>query len=96
MAQIRERGSAFMDQIDGRSVLIYIDPENNSPAAIFVNSARAEMNDKEVHLDNGAILRRGVLFDRNGRRQIAELPQQMFTRWYGFALTFPGCEVSGQ
>lgn len=96
MSQIRERGSAFMDQIDGRKVLIYIDPETNSPAAMFVNSAHAEMKDKEVHFDDGAILRRGVLLDRNGRRQIAELPRQMFTRWYGFALTFPGCEVSGQ
>jgi hypothetical protein len=96
MSQIREHGSAFMDQIEGRQVLIYIDPDTNSPAAMFVNSAHAATNDKEVHLDNGAILRKGVLLDRNGRRQVADLPQQMFTRWYGFALTFPGCEVSGQ
>jgi len=22
-------------------------------------------------------------------------PQQVFARWYGFALTFPGCEIFG-
>jgi hypothetical protein len=38
----------------------------------------------------------GVLMSRDGKRQNVERPQQMFTRWYGFSLTFPGCEVAGQ
>jgi hypothetical protein len=73
----------------GREVLIYIDSESNTPAALFVKSASAKMQDKEVLLDNGAVVRSGVLLDRAGKRLAAEHPQQTFTRWYGFALTFP-------
>jgi hypothetical protein len=85
-----------MDQLGGRQVLIYIDPETYTPAAMFVNASSAKMRDNEVLLDNGSVVRSGVLFDRGGKRQIAARPQQVFTRWYGFALTFPRCEVFGQ
>jgi hypothetical protein len=96
LERIRERGGAFMDQLGGRQVLIYIDPETYTPAAMFVNASSAKMRDNEVLLDNGSVVRSGVLFDRGGKRQIAARPQQVFTRWYGFALTFPRCEVFGQ
>jgi len=96
MERIRERGRAFMDQLDGRKVLIYIDPETNTPAAMFVNASWARMQNSEVRLDNGSAVRSGVLFDHRGKRRAAERPQQVFTRWYGFALTFPGSEVFGQ
>jgi len=96
MDRIRERGNAFVDQIDGRKVLVYVDPETFAPTALFVNSASARLQDNEVRLDNGQIVRSGVLLDARGRRQTAERPQQVFTRWYGYALTFPGTEVFGQ
>lgn len=94
--RIREHGRAFIDRLDGRKVLIYIDSETNNPAAMFVSAARAKMQDKEILLDNGAVVRSGVLFDRAGKRLAMERPQQIFTRWYGFALTFPGCKVFGE
>jgi len=96
MERIRERGGAFMDQLGGRQVLIYIDPETYTPAAMFVNASSAKVEDNEVRLNNRSVVRSGVLFDHGGKRQTAERPQQVFTRWYGFALTFPGCEVFGQ
>ena len=96
MSAIRERGRAFVDRLDGRSVLIYIDPESNVPGAVFVNAASAGIKGEEVRLNDGTVVRGGVVVARNGKRQKAELPQQMFTRWYGFALTFPGCEVAGR
>jgi len=96
VARIREHGGAFLDRLDGRPVLIYIDPESNTPAALFVKSASAKMQDKNVLLDNGSAVRSGVLLDRGGKRVGMERPQQIFTRWYGFALTFPGGEVFGQ
>lgn len=96
LQRIRERGRAFMDQLDGQKVLIYIDPETNNPSALFVNASSAEIQDNEIRLDNRSVVRSGVLFDRGGKRQTAGHPQQVFTRWYGFALTFPGCEVFGQ
>jgi hypothetical protein len=96
VAGIREHGGAFLDQLDGRPVLIYIDSESNTPAALFVKSASAKMQDKDVLLDNGFMVRTSVLLDRDGKRVEMERPQQIFTRWYGFALTFPGSEVFGQ
>ena len=96
MARIRERGGAFIDQLDGRKVLIFINAETNTPAALFVDASAAKMQDSEVHLGNGAMVRDGVLFDRAGKRLAMERPHQVFSRWYGFALTFPGCEVFGQ
>ena len=94
--RIREHRRAFIDRLDGRRILIYMDPDTNNPVALFVNAAGAKMQDNEVRLDNGAVVRSGVLFDRTGKRQAMERPQQIFTRWYGFALTFPGSEVFGQ
>jgi hypothetical protein len=94
--RIRKRDNAFIDRVDGRPVLIYIDPETFTPTALFVNAARAKLEKGEVRLDNGQVVRGGVLFDARGRRQNVDRPQQVFTRWYGFSLTFPGTEVFGQ
>jgi hypothetical protein len=96
VARIREHGGALLDRLDGRAVLIYIDPESNTPAALFVKSASAKMHDKEVLLDGGSVVQTSVLLDRGGKRLAMARPQQIFTRWYGFALTFPGCEVFGE
>jgi hypothetical protein len=95
-ARIREHGGAFLDRLDGRSVLVYIDPDTNTPAALFVNAKGAKVEDKDVALDNGFVVRSSVLMDRAGKRAAMERPQQIFTRWYGFALTFPGSEVFGE
>jgi len=96
VARIREKGGAFIDRLDGREVLIYVDPESNTPAALFVDSAGARMQDKDIVLDNGSVVQSGVLLNRGGKRLAIDRPQQIFTRWYGFALTFPGGEVFGQ
>jgi hypothetical protein len=91
---LRQRGGVMIDQIDGRSLLVYVEPETATPAAMFVRSKSAAMDGRDVRLDNGAIVRMGVLLDRNGKRLSADRPQQLFTRWYGFSLTFPGCEIA--
>jgi hypothetical protein len=96
VARIRERGGALLDRLDGRTVLIYIDSESNTPAALFVTTAAARVEGRDVLLDGPSVLRSGVLVDRRGKRVPMERPQQIFTRWYGFALTFPGSEIFGQ
>jgi hypothetical protein len=88
-------GEAFIDQVDGKKVLIYVDAETSTPAAIFVDAKKAERKGNDVRLDNGAVVRSGILLDKKGKRQNPDRPQQIFTRWYGFALTFPGSEVFG-
>ena len=93
MDLIRQRGEAFMDDLDGRRVLIYVEPESNTPAAIYVDARSATLEGKDVRLNNGVVVRSGALLGREGKRQKTERPLQNFTRWYGFALTFPGCQV---
>lgn len=95
MERIRERGDAFIDRVDGRTVLVYVDRESNVPAALFVDAERAAWEADDVALDDGSMVRSGVLVDPNGETHHVERPQQMFTRWYGFSLTFPGCDVFG-
>lgn len=95
MELLRKRGDAFIDQIDSRNVLIYVEPETATPAAIFVTAKVATLDGLEVRLDNGTVVRMGVVLDRRGRQLPIERPQQIFTRWYGFALTFPQCEIAG-
>lgn len=93
---IRARGEAFLDQIDGRSVLVYVDPDTFTPAALFVDATTATLDGKDVRLDDGRVVRSGMLVSAGAAGQAVEQPQQVFTRWYGFALTFPGTEVFGQ
>ena len=46
-----------------------------------------------LRLDSGEMVRGGALEDPQGKRLDAARPMQMFTRWYGFAYTFPECEI---
>jgi hypothetical protein len=94
MELLRQRG-AFIDRIDGLNLLVYVEPETSTPAAMFVRAKGAAMDGREVRLDDGSIVRMGILLNRDGKRQNVERPQQLFTRWYGFSLTFPGCEIAG-
>jgi len=96
MERIRARDGAFVDRIDGKNVLVYVDPESNTPAAVFVSARSAKREGQDVQLDDGSRVQSGVLVDRAGQRRPVQRPQQMFTRWYGFSLTFPGCEVFGE
>ena len=59
---------------------------------MFVNSTSACLDGAKIRLENGTV-RDGTLFDSRGRRVEAERPLQVFTRWYGFALTFPTTSI---
>ena len=57
------------------------------------NAKKAKMKDKDILLSNGQMVRSGVLIDKNKKNLIAEHPQHIFTRWYGYALSFPDPEI---
>lgn len=94
--RIREEGDVLIDQLDGRTLLVYLDPLTSTPSAIFVNATRAQMDGRIVRLDDGSIVRDGVVYDRRGRPVAPDRPIQVFTRWYGFALTLPGTSIFGE
>lgn len=93
-ADLRATGGLLLDRFAGRNVVIHIDPTNATPAAFYTQADR-------LPPPGPANLRRfpeGVAL-RDGRLEISrstriERPIQMFTRWYGFALTFPGTEIA--
>ena len=95
MDEIRERG-AIIDRVDDRDVVVYIEARSATPTAIFVDASGATVEGNEVHLDSGEVISAGVLYDADGNRVLGERPQQIFTRWYGYSLTFPDSEVFGQ
>lgn len=96
MEEIRARDGAFIDRLDGRNVLVFIERRSATPTALFVNAETATADGNEVRLDSGQVVRGGILYDADGNKLERELPQQTFTRWYGYVLTFPETEVYGQ
>lgn len=96
MEELRARDGAFIDQVDGRSLLVFLERRSMTPTAIYVDADSASVDDGDVHLSSGDVVRSGILYDADGNQLERELPQQTFTRWYGYILTFPEAEVFGQ
>jgi hypothetical protein len=88
-------GNAIIDELDERRLLVYIESTSGTPAALYTNATQYTWQDNTLHLDTGEIIHGGTLRDAQGQIQTVSRPMQLFTRWYGFAHTFPGCEVYG-
>lgn len=82
----------IFDQLDGQGLLVYVDPESFTPAAIYTDSTSAVWRDKILQLSSGQTIQNGGLY-RSGIAQTMYRPLQLFQRWYSFAITFPGCEI---
>lgn len=95
METVQDNGGLLIDDFDGRRLLVYVERPFGVLAAIFTESATAEAEGSEVRLEGGLTLRGGVLTDAEGARIESPPPMQMFTRWYGFALTFPETIIFG-
>jgi hypothetical protein len=89
---VRERG-ALIDQVEGRDLLVYYDRTASVPAAVYVSAAVETVDNEEIRLANGQRVVAGQLTDSDGTVLPSETPNQVFTRWYGFSLTFPGPEI---
>ena len=95
METIEANGGALIDQFDGRNLLVYLESGFGGLAALFVESGTATAEEAGVQLDGGLAVRGGVLLDAEGERVEIVRPLQMFTRWYGFALTFTETTIYG-
>ncbi len=84
----------IIDRLDGRGLLIYFEPAANALTALYTGASGAVWEDGALQLDSGEVIRGGVLYGPDGARKKVERPLQLFTRWYGFALTFPDTEIS--
>ena len=95
MPTVEEHGRALLDTFEGRNVLVYYDPTAYALIAHYTTADRVWWEDKVLHLSTGERIENGLLFNEAGDEIEADSPLQVFTRWYGFSLTFPATEVYG-
>ncbi|UCC84927.1 MAG: DUF3179 domain-containing protein [Gemmatimonadota bacterium] len=93
MESIAASDDYVIDEFDGRRLLVYFDPAGHALSALYTRATSAEWRDKDLVLDTGEFIHGGVLHDPQGSRLVTERPMQLFTRWYGYALTFPTTEI---
>ena len=93
VAVLRERGNYLLDEINGKKLLVFLDPLTSTPMAVFWDAEEVTIEGRNISLDEGFEIRYGQIYDSQGERVAVEKPQQMFTRWYGFSLSFPNPEI---
>lgn len=93
---VTARGKAVLDVFGGERVLVYSDPTAHAVVALHTDATSATWDGKILRLSNGQRIENGVLFEPDGRRATIRRPLQVFTRWYGFSLTFPNTEIFGE
>ncbi len=96
MDAIEENGRLLLDTFEGQRVLIYYDPTAYALAAQYTDADRAWWDGDVLRFSTGEFIEDGVRYADDGSRVERERPLQVFTRWYGFSLTFPETEVYGE
>ncbi len=96
MDRVREEGRAIVDTFNGENVLVFIDPKTFVLSAFIVSGDDPEWDGDVLRLSDGSYVENGVLHDDSGETVDSARPLQVFTRWYGFSLTFPETEIWGE
>lgn len=92
---IKAETSGIFDTIEEQSIFVYYNLVSKKPDAVYVDATTAISRDGGYDFDTGDYLMHGNLYDSEGQLSPVKRPQMMFTRWYGFAFTFPNCEIYG-
>ena len=85
---LRENNRVVIDEFDGKSLLVYLDPVISVPAAFFINTDAGQVDGRNVVLTDGRVIKNGLVYDANDELQEVEKPYQVYTRWYGFVMSF--------
>jgi hypothetical protein len=85
--------NAVITEFNERKLLIYQEEGAIAPVAAYVDTQRAVWMQDVLRLDGGASIHNDLYVAADGQTQPLERPMQLLMRWYGFALTFPGCHV---
>ncbi len=96
MDMVRGAGRVILDTFAGNRVVIYMDPKTFVLSAAYVDGSDPKWADDVLRLSDGSYIENGIVYDAAGTRLQGVRPLQVFTRWYGFALTFPKTEIYGQ
>jgi len=99
LKRLNRSGRGLIDELSGRKLLITLDAHSGVPGAVFLSApgvreaTEARRTGAGIVLDTGARFVNGDLVDTGGAPLFASRPMQLFARWYGFAATFPGCDI---
>ena len=96
MEVVEEQGRALLDTFEGRNVLIYYDPTAYALLAQYTTADRVWWEGDVLHLSTGERIENGLRFSQDRTQLEVQTPLQVFTRWYGFSLTFPETEIYGE
>ena len=96
MEAVQAAGGAIVDGFDGRRLAVYVEPGSYSLDAFFTEEQRVSTDGSRVTVGEELVLEGGFLRDASGRRLEMDRPLQLFSKWYGFALTFPGTTIYGR
>lgn len=91
--RLRAQGGAVVDTLGDRRVLVFVDPVSHSPVAGHTQAHDCRWQGEDLLLDTNDVVRDLHRVQPDGSTHPFELLPQLFTRWYGFAATFPGCEI---
>jgi len=90
---VLEKGKAILDEYEGRGIVVYLDPTARALMAYFTEAEGYTWDGDILRLSDGSYVEGGVLMDAERQRLRGRRPLQVFTRWYGFSLTFPGVPI---
>ena len=93
LVMLHMNDNAVITQFDGRRLLIYQSEGAIAPVAAYTDTGRAVWQQDVLRLDGGASIHNDQYVTADGQAAPLERPMQLLMRWYGFALTFPGCAV---
>jgi hypothetical protein len=93
LVMLHTQDNALITTFEGRSLLVYQSPAAIAPVAGYVAASRAMWEGDVLRLDGSAYIQNDLYVSPDGHSQPIERPTQLLMRWYGFALTFPGCDV---
>ena len=93
LSTLRDGPGFILDELDSRPVLVVLDRSTGVPAAYFVEVTSVYAHGDHLHLDNGLTYSGGIFRNPSGDPVKPNRPMQLFSRWYGFSFTFPGCEI---
>lgn len=90
---ITDAGGAILDRYAGQGVVVYLDPTARSLMAWLTEADAVEWDGDVLRLGDGTAVEGGVLRNASGEAIPDRRPLQVFTRWYGFSLTFPDVAI---
>ncbi len=91
--EVRAAGDVIFDTFEGRRMVVFYAPDALALLAVHTDATSATWEGNELHLNTGQVVRYGILYEPDGSRSETDSPMQVFTRWYGFYLTWPKTEV---